>query len=405
MPLPALAGLLARLPQLGRAISRVSLSAEAATRPITTLGGSIGQFSWGVQAVTGTLGKLTHGMIPLATAVDMATGGIKLFMGAVTSVGNSVAEFVQLASPVEVQKFVLAVNDLTASFGKILIPVLEYGTTLVRMFADVLFSLSDPLQLMMREIFKPLTSILPSLGNMLASILQPIVTMLLPVVRLAGSLTEVALAFIKLNELPLEVSFRLLGSVLEAMAPSLILVAELLSKFASGLMVFADRGAAGLRRLMGLPSVTGGSVGAAVRPATISSVEEYGRKAQQAAFSLGTAANPAVETNNILGRIATYLYDWPRMVAEWILTLPKKLGDAIVDALPWPFNRNKSPNSDSNSNSNSNNNSNNNSSGGSSGPSTTGLITGGLFGPIGQIGVNSGRWLEEQKRRALSIFD
>jgi hypothetical protein len=73
-------------------------------------------------------------------------------------------------------------------------------------------------------------------------------------------------------------------------------------------------------------SAAGGSVGVAVRPATIGSVEDYGRKAMQAAFSLGAGAGPEERTANVLDELYKYFKE------NFISDLMKALKDVIPGA-------------------------------------------------------------------------
>ncbi len=211
---------------------------------------SLGMITSGIKSLFNAIISLPAAPIKLFTAALnlvqapalAIVGALKGMRDSMTALGSSVAEFVQLASPVHVQRFKIAADDLTASIGKILIPVMEFATKLTRRFADVIFTLSGPLQKLMGAFFKPLGAIIDAL-----------VTVSSPLINLLAMLID---AFAEL--------------------------ADTIGGFITRGLKALGLDGKGLKD----------STGAAVRPATIGSVEDYGRKAQQAAFSLGTAAGP-----------------------------------------------------------------------------------------------------------------
>ena len=82
-----------------------------------------------------------------------------------------------------------------------------------------------------------------------------------------------------------------------------------------------------VRKFFGIKTIAGSSVGAAVRPASIGSVEDYGAKARTAAFSLGTAAStPEAKTAEYTGKILAVL----EQIYTYIKN-PKKLVEDVID--------------------------------------------------------------------------
>jgi hypothetical protein len=208
---------------------------------------------------------------------------LKGFRDSVTAIGNSVAEFVQLASPVHVQRFVIASEDLTASIGKILIPMMEFATKTTRAFADVIFTLSGPLKRLTEAGF-----------DQLATVFDAAMDTLTPFIPLLTSWIN------------------LMALAMESQAAWMKMIGQLNHLFSFG-------GAAGGGKILK------DSTGAAVRPAQFTSVEAYGKAAQQAAFSLGSAADPAEQTSLTVKDIYNLLVSW----AGKLENLPQSIADAI----------------------------------------------------------------------------
>ncbi len=298
MPLPAILGAAAsaagRLASgAGRAIATEGRAAASAAGrassgggggnhldKIGNIAGQFGQLAYAAQqaeqAVVGVVKAMTKfALSPLAIPIELGTAALNHFVSSVAAIGGAVAPFVKLASPVHVQLFQLAVDDLTASIGRFLIPVMEYGTKLVRRFADVTFALSGPLQRLMEAFFKPFVKLLDS------SAFDKAIDFLADFIDLLAIFAEH------------------IGTLITGFAKAIGLLDGGPSKFKDT------------------------SVGAAVRPAQITSVEEFGRKAQQAAFSLGTAATPADKTADNTKRLVELFEQFPTAVA---LAVGKAIG-------------------------------------------------------------------------------
>lgn len=230
--------------------------------------GAAGQLMWGAQSLMQGLGLISKAItsIPLAPVNAMIGAFDKLQAPALavvgvlgkardsmTAFGRSLAEFVQLVSPVHVERFMLAADDLTASIGKALLPAMEFATKLTRRFADVMYTMSGPLQRLMKAFFDPLEAVVDRLATV------------------AGHLLQV------------------LNPLIEVFA----LVVEGVGKLVIGLMKFLGLSGGGLED----------STDAAVRNVGIGSLEDYGKRAQTAAFRLGTAAAPEERTATFLEKI------------------------------------------------------------------------------------------------------
>lgn len=346
MPLPAViagaAKLLGGTGGAGAALSTAgsaAFNAQIVTQGVQQIGGAFKGLLGSLNPVTPALKVFTVGLDLLQAPMLGLVGALKGFRDSVGSLGSAVSEFVRLASPVHVQLFNLAMDDLTASIGKILIPVLKASTAFVRMFGDVIFRLSGPFQQLMSAFFDPITELLPELVNAFA----PLLDAFGEVVKVtAGVLAPIMKQLVPLFAdvaIGLGAALAALASpaILAAMAAMATAVTVLVSAFAPLIAILGTLGWAVQKafeyigRVLGIRPAAGGSVGAAVRPATIGSVEEYGKKAQQAAFSLGTAATPEATTADFVERLFKYLTTdfWPTLVSKF-----PALAEAIVRAIP-----------------------------------------------------------------------
>lgn len=341
MPLPAVLG------ALGRVASGASRLGGALGESKAAQGlSNAGNIAFSVQSIASGLKMIGTAAVEAMNPISLFTKAMGLvqapalavvkslgaFRDTVTALGNSVSEFVRLASPVHVQRFTLAAEDLTASIGKFLIPVLEFATKMTRSFADVIFVLSGPLQKLVNSVMKPLISLFDTFINTVS-----------PLVRLLGTLWDTIAGFLnpigtliaalgKLIAMPLAVGFQALEMALTPLLQILQVAAMLLGDFADAVSRFVDRMTGGLFG----SSIRDRSVGAAVRPAQIGSVEDYGRRAQQAAFSLGTGATPEERTANVVQKLYDKCVEFfgkvPAFIAQIIKALVPDASD-VTDAL------------------------------------------------------------------------
>lgn len=130
-------------------------TAYAVTTAIDKVGGalkSVAQVAvslWnaGSQAV-GAVNRLASDMVKFgAETAKAGTALLRLPLDiletAVSSIQMQVARFVKLANPAEFQRFQQAVDDLYASIGRVLTPVLQAATDLFRSLGGALFGLNE----------------------------------------------------------------------------------------------------------------------------------------------------------------------------------------------------------------------------------------------------------------------
>jgi hypothetical protein len=110
--------------------------------------------------------------IGVATAytIDKLAGlPLQALQRSIASVGSEIANFVRLAQPGVFQRFTLAINDLTASIGIALVPLLEKLTQVFRVIGSAIYSLSANGQLALRVLAAISVSFV-TLGVVLAGI-------------------------------------------------------------------------------------------------------------------------------------------------------------------------------------------------------------------------------------------
>jgi len=321
------------LKPIADSLTQLTFNAQILGQGLKSLTGTFGSLTSAVgHAAILPLNLFTKGIDALNAPVLAVVGSLKHFRDSVGAIGSAVSEFVQLASPIHVVRFNLAMQDLTASIGKILIPVLDASTVVVRAFADVIFRLSSPLQNLVKVILDPfvkevpqlltiLTPIIDLIGtfvNILATGLQPVMKLLVPLLE---GMTVAFAAIVAPAVIPAVIG--VVAALAGVFATLLVVMSPVIALFAAIGYAF-QKLTTYLAKLLGITSLGGGSVGAAVRPATIGSVEEYGRKAQQAAFSLGTAADPATRTANGIDELIKLVQSRVDEVMRVLDNLPQK---------------------------------------------------------------------------------
>jgi hypothetical protein len=314
------------------------------TNPVLFAVGAVANVLRGIkgaaQEFVANIGEIVTTLGTLNFPTKLMVQGLDIMMDAVGGVGKEISRFVQLANPVEVQKFNLAMDDLTAVFGKILTPMMQYSTALVRGFADAILSIAKPMQNLMHAVFKPLTDMLPMASRMLERVMQPMGMMIERMAPLARSFGMVAQAIASLSFTVVETSMSTFIGLMEQLSPLFDLVAVALDLLLRGLAWWINK-IQGL--LSGFSGGMGGastprrsSVGEATRPAQISGVEDYGRKAQQAAFSLGKGADPAVDAAVSSASALDKIYDKLREYEAIFNNIPTLIGNVIRGAIPDP---------------------------------------------------------------------
>jgi len=136
---------------------------------------------------------------PAALAIIAANQALEL----IGKVGHAMMNLARSANPVAAERFDYAMRDLSAVMGRVFVPILEKGTDVVRLFADIMAT-ALPSTDDVREVFAELDPVLQDLRSVAAD--------LAPVVRsqLVGALKDaafamkmVATAFQYLSSLPI----------------------------------------------------------------------------------------------------------------------------------------------------------------------------------------------------------
>jgi hypothetical protein len=314
--LPVVVGAIARATSAaggaGSALSKagsIAFNAQAAASGLGSLERAVLGLRENLNPTALSLKTLSFGIAFIQAPVVGAIKALGTLRETVGAVGAAASEFVRLASPVHVQLFNLAMDDFTASIGKILIPILESATKFVRMFADVTWALSGPLQNLMRAFKGPLDSVFKTLTEVFGAVVAAVTPAINVLAAIAKPFLKLGAILFQIVGFGVENFFSGLATALELLAAPIQVAAMLLGDFVDAMGNFVEGTLGWLRDVLGMdrPSIGGRSVGAAVRPATIGSVEDYGRKAQQAAFSLGGAASPDVTTAKYVQEIYNFL--------------------------------------------------------------------------------------------------
>lgn len=309
--------------KLTEAVTKVGvLTTEFATKPLKMLAAGIDALNAPALLVTGTLGK---------------------FQNSITAVGNAASQFTQLANPALTQRFRFAADDLTASIGRALIPVLKAATTITRGFADVVFALSGPIQ-RLGNAFEPLVNLVPRFTNALGPIVSGVNTFTRGVADALRPINEVVGLHFEEALNTLAGAFKALWAT---MRPGIELTAQMaagtakliaalssnpLGRFFNGTSAFGRTG----------PSISGSSTGAAVRNAGFSSSEQYHNKLITTAFSLGTASTEEKMASDV-ALIKGFLESLPGRMWEAFKALPGSIALALVEFIGQLVDRIKPP--------------------------------------------------------------
>ena len=257
-----------------------------------------------VQLLNRELGTLAGAIEAVGVLLAAAAGPT----AAILALGEALSGLVAKANPAVFQQFTLAVNDLLAVIGAALVPLFNtVFIPVIRMAADSLMQLAPA-------------------GQALAVALQPLV-------ELIGDAFAVAVG--------------ILAEAIKAISPVVMAFARILND----VVRFIGRQIRELLALIGinLPEFggkPGASVGAAVRQAGHTSVEDVVKQAQRASFSLGTAANDpmgqmanmAKEIKARADEIYKFLQDLPDLIGAYIAELPGEIWE-FIKTLPAEFER------------------------------------------------------------------
>jgi hypothetical protein len=359
MPLPAIAGALrAAGPLLGRvgggAGGSVTSNIAAEIFNFQQIAGGIQQLGSAISSLpTAPISAFSSVLSTMQAPITAAAGAMKGFQQSIGAIGLAVSDFVRLASPVSVQRFNLAMDDFGGTLGKIFGPAMEFSTALVRAFADVMFAMSDPFTRLMQAFFQPLMELLPRMANASKPLIDAFAALEPEIMQFIKATGELRVEFLTKAFSSLVTVMEYLVKVAGGLFTVLNNLAEIINTIRSfkigdssigdfiqgirdsakdiGSAIFGDKGGNKEGVIVSEfgpngNAVAGGSVGAAVRPATIGSVEDYGRKAQQAAFSLGTAAQkPEEQTAKATESMASYFLNG-KFVSD--------LKDALKEMIP-----------------------------------------------------------------------
>ncbi|MBY0457563.1 MAG: hypothetical protein K2V38_09520 [Gemmataceae bacterium] len=288
--------------------------------------GTFGDALKGLSSVTLTA---MNPLSTLTTGVGLMTGQIQTMIGSVSGLGAAVAPFVEAANPAYVKLFTLATQDLTATFGHALVPVLQTGTQIVRSFADVMAELAPPMLRLTHAVFDPLTRVVPQLANAMT-----------PIIEVFGTLAD----FMTDGLGPVFAEFAdVMGGLARELVPPLTLLSQALgihlvasvSVLALALTGLAKAAELGLKPINALlhelgftvsaRDVSGKSLGAGVRNVGTSGVEDFYKTVMQEAFALGSG--PSAEPPEV--RSANYL----QQIKDGIAGLPDELRRVVADAV------------------------------------------------------------------------
>ncbi len=304
------------LPKLVHSLSALNAPAEFLTKnldllqkPMQALGTSAAVAG---DKITKILDVITHRLGATATTAASAVASITLPFKAMTSVlggaGNAIGEFTKKANPAQFQKFELAMDDLMAVIGKALAPAMEFITGIVRMLADTFMILIEPIQKLLDAILKPLMTVFEALFSAIAPILEIIGQLVETFASVLGPVLEAFAAIIKVIFAVLEPFLRIIQALLEPFMDIIKEIGKVIGEVVKEIVKVIETVVRAMRSLFGGDRKRPSSVGAAARPATISGVEEYGKKAQQAAFSLGiTTENYQKTSSEYLKRIFDFI--------------------------------------------------------------------------------------------------
>lgn len=288
------------------------------------------KFNLAMDDFTGVFGKILMPVMKASTA--LVRGFADVFFGmsnAFARAADKLFEPLTKALPKITNAFgplVDTISDFVDMASDALAPLVDVGvkmfTELSGLFSKASVAFLDPIMRVMPRIVNVFKSIADSMSRTFDAVMEVLNPIINVVAGIAGAHVELALNAL-VNVLSLAATAAdVFVSALETMMSAFRWIGNKLIELSTALF--------GSSRFLSGPTragrdLAGGSVGAAVRPATIGSVEDYGRKAQQAAFSLGSAADrPEMRT-------ATATEDLLKFMKNEFIT---KMALEIYDMLP-----------------------------------------------------------------------
>lgn len=248
--------------------------------PVGMAGGVAGAASAPVVLVE----SLTKAIADIALAAAAATTNVG-------AMGLAITGLVAKANPAVAQQFTLALNDTFAVIGQALVPILKVATEILRMFGDMILSVSE------------------SIGGTLGTVFESMIPVF-------------------------EALFAVFAQVGQIVAEVFVAVAPLILVVMRGIKDLFDWISNAIREVLAFAGIDiaepdikkGASVGAAVRTAQHSSVDSVIQAAQKASFSLGTASkDPAGRTASAAEAIKAKADE----IYNLIKNLPRDLAEAI----------------------------------------------------------------------------
>jgi hypothetical protein len=304
-PLPTAgnAAALAAFERAGSVFSKVTTSLQ-------TIASMSGQPAAAVAAFGGQLGKVAGMFGPWGQAVGGFLSTAAQLPQLFKSAADSVANYVRAFSPVTVQRYERAWADLTASVGRILMPVMDGAIKVVRWFGDSIAGLTPVLRPLLRDV---LASVGPVLGV------------------IGGALREVVAAGALVYQ-----AFRpLLGVLLDLVSP--------VRMFAFAVKMFAD----GLRtvnafaaKLLGLkvPQFDGASQGLAHVGTTTTDVGSMMRRLREEAYKLGGGEEKEDPQVKLMGEILKVLQNrLANLPAEFAAAVGLEVQKGLAKVFPPAF--------------------------------------------------------------------
>lgn len=242
----------------------------------------------------------------LTTAANKVGAVLTNAMNAVTNFGNSIAAFVGKANPAAVMRFRIAVDDMTAVIGRVLTPVLERVTIVVRGMGDAVASLSGPAQSFIAGMSggAGIGAVLAAAAGAAKLLLAtlgpiPIIVGLVggAIAGVAGTMAsgrQVAEAFGRVAKVVGTIIESLAAVVLPLVSAALEVVVPLLEMLADAITYVTDTilsalESIGLAERSSYDPTAKSSVGAAVRQASIGDISSFASKAYSTAY--GGASN------------------------------------------------------------------------------------------------------------------
>ncbi len=217
----------------------------------------------------------------LPAKIGMATAGI--------------AALVKIANPAAFERFNWAMQDVLGVVGRMLTPVLDGLTDIFRTLGGILETMR-PAIMPLTDFLGKLLKLFAKLGEVVGGALAPVFesigkvieTILIPVFKLIEANFKIIAPIIKLLAIPLQITAKLFEMLMETMQPVIGLI-EMFAEAMEALGEVLSIGVSDLMKSLGL--VEGkmkSSVGAAVRPAQYSSIEDVGKRSSLAAFGQGS---------------------------------------------------------------------------------------------------------------------